>query len=158
MLSHRAESSAHLYLLFSTVSQSWASILKLIVVPSGLELAILLPHPPEQLRSQTSAWDGRSAPFCTCQRPQFRILSSGLLSAGPRGWTTLAWNLDDCGKAGGEYSLLLVGLGQRTGDKMEGRVGVKRMFLEVRLGDDRVERRGSVEDRDVSEKTGKGVW
>lgn len=41
---------------------------------------------------------------------------------------------------------------------MEGRVGVKRMFLEVRLGDVRVERRGSVEDRDVSEKTGKGVW
>lgn len=61
-------------------------------------------------------------------------------------------------KAGGEYSLLLVGLGQRTGDKMEGRIGVKRMFLEVRLGDVRVERRGSVEDRDVSEKTGKGVW
>lgn len=47
VLSHRAESSALLYLLFSTVSLGWASILKLAIVPSGLELAVLLPHPPE---------------------------------------------------------------------------------------------------------------
>lgn len=83
VLLHRAESSAHLYLLFLTVSKSWASILKLTIIPSGLELEVLLPHPPEQLRSQTSAWDGRSAPFCTCQGPKFRALSSVLLSAGP---------------------------------------------------------------------------